>query len=182
METTPTDKPPSTASESEEETSHDKLFRTAFELFLRDLVEIVRPQLAATLDLDHARILPAKLFTDFRKQGLREPDVVAEVRTLDGEENLLVVHVDVEGRFRKAMDERMMEYGLHLVLKRKKPVISIAVFLSGGKKSIEVREVVWEGGRWVTLRFYYLAFCFIPCYSIYRTSRQVAVIFRLIIL
>ncbi len=155
-----TEKPEPTSSPSEkpEETSADKLFKTAFGLFLRNLVELVRPKLAARLDLDHADLQATELYADFRKQGLREPDVVAKVKTLDGEDRLVVVHVDVEGRFGQAMDERMMEYGLHLVLKEKKPVVSIAVFLSGGKQSLEVREVVWQGEKWVTLRFYYLAF------------------------
>jgi hypothetical protein len=98
------------ATETDEETSADKLFKTAFELFLRNLVELVRPEVAARLDFDHARILSPKLFADFRKQGLREPDLVAEAETVDGESELVVVHVDVEGAFRNVMDQRMMEY------------------------------------------------------------------------
>lgn len=146
------------AAEADETTSADKLFRTAFELFLRNLVELVRPEVAARLDLDHARILSPKLFADFRKQGLREPDLVAEAETVEGESQLVVVHVDIEGAFRQVMDERMLEYGLHLVLKTKKPVVSIAVFLTGGPKGIEVRKVKVEAAGWISLRFFYLAF------------------------
>jgi hypothetical protein len=154
----PRQEPTPPAGGSEEETSADKLFKTAFELFLRNLVELVRPEVAARLDLDHARILSPKLFADFRKQGLREPDLVAEAETVDGESELVVVHVDVEGAFRLIMDERMMEYAMHLVLKTGKPVVSIAVFLTGGPKGIEVREVTKEAAGWTTFRFFYLAF------------------------
>jgi hypothetical protein len=38
------------------------------------------------------------------------------------------------------MDDRMLEYGLHLVLKTKKPIVSIAVFLTGGPKGIQIRR------------------------------------------
>jgi hypothetical protein len=157
------DPTPPTAQDGED-VSADKLFRTAAEMFLGNLVELVRPELAATLDFDQAKIAPPKAYTDFRKQGLREPDVVAEVPTLTGKQQLLVVHVDIEDKFGKIMDQRMLEYGLHLILKTKKPVISIAIFLKGGKTSIELREVVWEDEeqRWVTLRFYYVAFCLKP--------------------
>ena len=146
------------ATDMDEETSADKLFKTAFELFLRNLVELVRPEVAARLDLDHARILSPKLFADFRKQGLREPDLVAEAETVGGESELVVVHVDVEGSFRNVMDQRMMEYAMHLVLKTGKPVVSIAVFLTGGPKGIKVREVRKEAAGWTSFRFFYLAF------------------------
>jgi hypothetical protein len=150
--------PTPAAAETDEETSADKLFKTAFELFLRNLVELVRPEIAARLDLDHARILSPKLFADFRKQGLREPDLVAEAETVDGESELVVVHVDVEGAFREVMGHRMMEYAMHLEIKTGKPVVSIAVFLTGGPKGIEVREVKREAAGWTSFRFFYLAF------------------------
>lgn len=144
--------------EAEEGTSADKLFKTAFELFLRNLVELVRPEVAARLDLDHARMLSPKLFADFRKQGLREPDLVAEAKTVDGDTQLVVVHVDVEGAFRNVIDDRMREYAMHLELKTRRPVVSIAVFLTGGPKGIEVREVTREAAGWISFRFFYLAF------------------------
>ncbi|HEX9732360.1 MAG TPA: hypothetical protein VGG06_10275 [Thermoanaerobaculia bacterium] len=44
------------------------------------------------------------------------------------------------------------------MLKTKKPVVSIAVFLTGGPKGIEVREVKIGAAGWTSLRFFYLAF------------------------
>ncbi len=152
-----------TSSPNEEKASADKLFKTAFALFLGNLVELVRPRLAARLDLDHARFLAPEQLPDFRKAGHVLPDLVAETQTLSGEPQVVVVHVEAEGRFGKAMDDRMAEYGLHLFLSTKKTVVSIAVFLSGGKAGVTVREVVAEvdeedGGTWQALRFRYLAF------------------------
>ena len=40
---------------AEKQVSHDKLFKTVFRYFLKDLVELVHPELAALLDLRHPR-------------------------------------------------------------------------------------------------------------------------------
>jgi hypothetical protein len=147
--------------------SADKLFKTAFELFFGDLLEIVRPKLAAELDLESVRFLPPEQLPDFKKAGHLLPDLVAEVpmRAEAGEETrYVIVHIDTEGRFTSAMDKRMAQYGLHLHLATEKTVVSICVFLKGGDADVTVREVkatvnatsgeeVWEANR-----FRYLAF------------------------
>ena len=81
-----------------EETSADKLWKTVFRMFLKDLVEIARPRLAAELDLTHPRFLPPEHFKDFRKYGHVEPDLVAETLTKDENPEPVLVHVDIEGR------------------------------------------------------------------------------------
>lgn len=147
----------------------DKLFKTAFELFLGDLIDIVQPRLAAVLELDKARFLAPEQLPDFEKAGHRTPDLVAEVpmrpdpKGISRDPQFVVVHIDTEARFSQKMDGRMSDYGLHILLESKKPVVSICVFLSGGDANVTVREVkagvewneeiVWEANR-----FRYLAF------------------------
>ncbi len=143
---------------TEERTSHDKLFKTLFKTFLSDLVEIVDPELATTLDLDHPTFLSEDLFADFRKEGHRVPDLVAEATTRDGEPRIVLVHVEIEGEFGQAIDRRMQRYSMHLTLTRNKPVISIAVFLKGGTAGIEIRKVLTTIGSFEVWRFRYLAF------------------------
>lgn len=139
--------------------SHDKVFKTVFRYFLKDLVELVHPELAATLDLDHPKFLDKDLFVDFRKAGHREPDLVAEASTWEGEPRLVLVHLDVEGNFRReAIDHRMPRYSMHLALTSDKPVISVAVFLHGGQAGAEVRKVAQRVGPFEIWRFRYLAF------------------------
>jgi hypothetical protein len=147
--------------------SADKLFKIAFSFFLGDLVEIVRPRLAARLDLAQARFLPPEQLPDFKKAGHVIPDVVAEVPTLKGESRFVVVHIDTEDSFKSKMDDRMLEYGLHLYLSTKKTVVSICVFLKGGEADVTVREVnvcVEEDDgedsedNWESIRFRYLSF------------------------
>ena len=77
--------------------SHDKLFKTVFKEFLKDLVELVHPELAARLDLD-------------------------QIRFVDN------------------------------------PVISLVVFLHGGKPGLEIREVKRRVGPFEPTCYRYLAF------------------------
>lgn len=141
------------------ETSHDKLFKNAFRTFFRDLIELLHPELAETLDLDHATFLPPELFADFRKAGHVEPDLVAEVGARDGNSRLVTLHVEIEHSFAQEMDERVWLYNLHLRIDRKKPVISYVVFLKGGPAGIEVREYTESVGTFEVHRFHFLAFC-----------------------
>ena len=140
------------------ETSHDKLFKTVFKTFLGDLIELVSPELAATLDLDHFQYLSEDLFADFRKEGHTTPDLVAEATTHGGESQIVLVHVEIEGEFGQAIDQRMPRYSMHLTLRENKPVVSIAVFLKGGKDGVEVREILTHAGPFEVWRFRYLAF------------------------
>ncbi len=140
-----------------EDISQDKLLKTAFELFFRDLVELVVPELAATWNLETIKLGSDKLFTDLRKRGHVVPDLIAEVATLGGSQ-IVVVHVEIEGTFRKAFDLRMWCYYMHLRLQTKKSIVPIVVFLHGGPAGIEWREVVdWVDSIEIA-RFRYLAF------------------------
>ena len=58
---------------AEKETSHDKLFKTVFKTFLGDLLELVRPELAAALDLTDLQYLSEDLFVDFQKRATVRP-------------------------------------------------------------------------------------------------------------
>ena len=140
------------------ETSHDKLFKTVFRTFFGDLIELIHPELATTLDLDHIQYLSEDLFADFRKEGHNTPDLVAEATTRNGESQIVLVHVEVEGEFGQAIDQRMPRYSMHLALRENKPVVSIAVFLKGGRAGVEVRQVLTHVGPFEVWRFRYLAF------------------------
>lgn len=154
-------KPESAASQPgkvDDRHSHDKLFRTVFALFLKDLIELVHPELAALVDLDHPRFVGEKLFADFRHAGHVRPDLVAEAATREDEPRLVLVHVEAEGEFRSTIDARTERYGFHLILKSGRTVLTIVVFLTGGPRGVEIREVQRKIGAFETSRFRYLAF------------------------
>jgi hypothetical protein len=149
----------SSAGDGNGSTSHDKLFKNAFRRFFRDLIELVHPELAEGLDLDHPRFLPPEVFADFRKAGHLEPDLVAEVAASEAGSRLVTLHVEIENRFTQEMDERVWLYNLHLRIDRKKPVLSYVVYLKGGTASLEVHELVESVGSFEVHRFHFVAFC-----------------------
>ena len=63
---------------------------------------------------------------------MRTADVVAELRTSDGVDKLVLVHIEVELNWGSDFGERMYEYYTLLRQRYRKPIIPIAVFLHGG--------------------------------------------------
>ncbi|MCP4656745.1 MAG: hypothetical protein GY856_15135, partial [bacterium] len=129
--------------ETRQKTAHDETFKTAFREFFADLIELVDSELAATLDLAHAKIQEEDPFADFPGGQVGRADLVAETPAREGEHEMVMVHVEVSGKFLDVMDRRMRRYGLHIELKHDKPVVPIAVFLTGGRRG-------WSCARWST--------------------------------
>ena len=87
----------------------------------------------------------------------------AETATRSGDPRLILVHVEVEGRFRSAHDQKILRYYMHLRLKYSRPVISICVNLKGSPVGVKVRQVVEKVGAMEVCRFSYLAFGLSRC-------------------
>ena len=150
--------PTEVANRARERISHDQIFKTLFSQFLADLVELLDPDLAAALDLRAPRFLRGETFTDEPQGDRVEADLVAETLTRGGEPRLVLVHLETEGKFRRVIDRRTWRYFMHLKLKYDQPVISIVVFLSGGKAGVHRREVVEAIGAFEVSRFGYFGF------------------------
>jgi len=108
------------------QTSHDKIFKTLFRTFLKDLIELVHPGLASVLDLDHPKFLEQETLTELPEGERSLADLVAEVSARVAEALMVLIHVEVEGKFRKLIDERMWRYSLQFGLKHRCSVITNA--------------------------------------------------------
>jgi len=137
---------------------HDQIFKTAFQLFLRDLLELLDPRLAASLDLEKPRFLEQEGFSELAGGRRSEVDLVAETQELGGTSRLVLVHVEVEGQFRESMEERLERYSMILRLKYRRPVVTVVVFLKGGQGGVTLHEVTQEVGKLEISVFRYLAF------------------------
>ena len=142
---------------TDEEVSHDKLFGKAIPLFLKSWIELLHPDIAPNLDLDHVEFLTEKLFADLRKEGHIVPDMVARTSTRSGEPSLVLLHHENERRFTKEIDERMEGYIMMLTAKYHCAVISSVVFLSGGEAGLVRRELIREVDGWECSRVAYLS-------------------------
>jgi hypothetical protein len=144
-------------------TEHDQIFKTTFSYFLGDLIELVSPELADMLDLRNPKFIEKEAFTDIPRGKRRECDLVAEIATKSGDPRLILVHVEIEGKFLSANDLKMLRYYMHLRLKYNRPVISICVNLKGSPVGVQVRQVVEKVGAMEVCRFSYIAFGLSRC-------------------
>ncbi len=111
---------------------HDQVFKELLQNLFREFVELFLPHAAVHLDFDRVRFLDKELFTDLPEGSVREPDLVAEVHTLDGEPELILVHVEVQAQRERDFAYRMFEYYALLRLRYKVPVAPTVLYLVPG--------------------------------------------------
>lgn len=139
-------------------TDHDQLFKHLFQEFFGDLLRIVTPEVAAKLRIEDPEFLESELFTSFPEGKRRYLDLVARVRSFEGEPEVVLVHVEVERQARQAMGRRLLDYALQLWLEHHDPVVPIVVYLRGGKPDVTREEVRLDVFGHSFLTFSYLAF------------------------
>lgn len=121
---------------------HDQLFKTLLRRFFGDFVRIVLPDAAKRLRLEAPRFLEKELFTDLVDGRQRRLDLVAQVESVDGEPEIILVHLEIEARARPGvMDQRMWRYAMQLRLRHGAPVLPIVLYLRGGPPGVSERRV-----------------------------------------
>ena len=110
----------------------DQLFKELLRAFFREFLELFYPEVAARLDFARTTFLDKETFTDLPEGSRREMDLVAQVYTLDGEPEIILVHVEVQTQRRGEFPYRMWEYYALLRLRHKMPVFPVVVYLAPG--------------------------------------------------
>ncbi len=137
--------------------THDQLFKELFRLFFREFLELFFPAVAAKIDFASVRFLEQEIFADFPGGEARRADTVVEVRTVSGDPEIVVFHVETEVWRRSSFRSRMFAY-YHLLTDRlKKPVYPIAVYLSRGTGGIVTETYERELFDLAVLTFRYKA-------------------------
>lgn len=110
-------------------TLHDRLFKELLYRFLPDFLGIFFPAEAERLNFATLRFLDKQLILNFSGQELRITDLVAEVETWEGAAETVILHVEIEGRDKYSLPQRMTEYYVLLRIFRQKPVLPLALVL-----------------------------------------------------
>ncbi len=113
-------------------TLHDRLFKEFLHRFLPDFLWIFFPAEAERLNFATLRFLDKELIINFAGQELRITDLVAEVETWDGVPEAIILHVEIEGRDKQTLPQRMSEYYVLLRIFRQKLVLPLALVLLPG--------------------------------------------------
>ena len=112
---------------------HDQLFKALLQGHFREFLELFFREVADRLDFRTLRFLDKELFVDVPDGGTRVADIVAEIKNLDGEPEVVLVHIEVQARSEREFARRMFEYYALLRLRRRRPVFPIVLYLQGGK-------------------------------------------------
>ena len=111
---------------------HDQLFKAVLQNCFDDFLKLFYPDVAERLDFETLRFLEKELFTDFPEGSRREADIVAEVKTHDGDPEIVLVHVEVQARTRGDFARRMFQYYATLWLRHSIPIFPIVIYVRGG--------------------------------------------------
>lgn len=139
--------------------SHDKFFKSVFKVFLKDLVEMVHPQIAALLDLDRVTFNTETLFSHHGQGDHASPDLVGSAPLKeDPGEGVVLVHLEIEAEHRASMEKRMWRYFSLLNSHHDTEVFAIVIFLSGGPSGVQRRRYRMKIGEVEIIRYTYWAF------------------------
>jgi len=139
-------------------TSHDRLFKSLFQAFFRDLLLLVDPNLAAQLAPGMVvEFLDKELLPEFPDGEHRVVDLLAAIPEASGGRALLV-HVEIEHTSRKRIGRRLWNYWLQLRLRHPEPLVSLVVFLCGGPPGAAWGVHSEEMAGQEVVRFRYLSF------------------------
>lgn len=136
----------------------DRGFKELFEAFLGDLLSLMVPQFAPHLDADRAELIRDEFFIDALEAKRRQVDLLAKVPTDRGDEEMVLIHVEVEGQARYEMSRRMWQYAMLIRSRHPEPLIPLVVYLRGGKPGIhkDIHTEIVMGEEMV--RFHYFSF------------------------
>ena len=127
---------------------HDQIFKEFLRAFLKDFLELFFPKVEARLDFGDLRFLDTESFTSFPEGSSRAADIVAEVRRRNRARKILLVHVEVQAERRRTFRKRMFEYFTLLWMRHRVSIFPLAVYLRGGRSSLdEERFVIRLFGR-----------------------------------
>jgi hypothetical protein len=123
---------------------HDQLFKDLIRTFPGDFLRLVAPEVASRLDLANLELQPTEGFLDLPRGAARRLDLVARAGSRSGPEEPVLLHVEVELRFRSAVPTRLWRYNRLLHLRHDLPVHTFVLYLKGGPPgvhTVEHREV-----------------------------------------
>jgi hypothetical protein len=119
---------------------HDSIFKTLLSRFFTDLLRLVVPTLAGSLDLTSLDFPNKELLTAGGSR--REPDLLAEVSFLGDGAPVFFIHVEVEARAKAGMGRRLWRYHNQIQASRDHDVLSVVIYLKRGGAGVQVQRLV----------------------------------------
>jgi hypothetical protein len=141
---------------------HDSIFKALLRSFFADLLWLVVPNLARSLDLAHPVFLDKEFFTAGGRR--RELDLLARVSLLGDGGHAFLIHVEVEARATAGMGRRLWRYHNKVQDFHDCQVLPIVLYLERGKAGVQVQGLTDDLlGPHLGENFRYVAFGLAGC-------------------
>ena len=132
---------------------HDQLWKDLIRTFPVDFLRLVDDDLAERLELSSLRLEPVEEFLDQPTGAERRMDLVGSAKTLEGGD--ILVHVEIELRYRAPVPSRLFLYNRLLGLRRRLPVHTVVLYLRGGPVGPQISRFAEAScGREIGVFFY----------------------------
>lgn len=118
---------------------HDSIFKKLLCEFFPDLLRLVVPEVATGLDLERPVLLDKEFFTIEGRR--RELDLLARFSATKGDDETLLVHVEVEARARREMERRLWRYRNKILSVHDSLILSVVMYLTRGLKGVQIRTL-----------------------------------------
>ena len=130
------------------QSDHDSPWKEALDRFFPEFLALLFPAIHAEIDWSAPyRSLDSELqqITGDADSGRRYADKLLDVRTRDGHETWVLVHVEVQGDAQAVFPQRMFQYNDRIRDRYDRSVVSLAVLSDGNRP---FRPVSYADGRW----------------------------------
>ncbi|HSH03590.1 MAG TPA: hypothetical protein VLL52_13805, partial [Anaerolineae bacterium] len=135
---------------------HDALFKELLRRFLPEVMGLFLPEEAALLRWETMTFIDKEVVTNLPESLKRIADVVAEVERVDGQPEVILLHVEVEASRKTEMPARMFEYYALLRLLKERLVLPVVMMLMPvGEGAIRLQRYREEIGGQVYMELAY---------------------------
>ena len=136
---------------------YDSLFKQLLRTFFQSFMKLFFPDVEQRVQWGSIEFLDTEEHsqTGEGQSFHRNADLVVKVRTVGGEEELVLIHVEIEHPWRENFRDRMFEYFTLIRLRHKLPIFPIAVCPERGSKPFEIESYTEELFGYELLNFNY---------------------------
>jgi len=143
--------------ENESQIDHDAMFKELLHHLMEFFLRLFFPNEASYLDFSSLTFLEQEQFTDFPSGKHRYIDTLAEIKTLHGMFEKILVHVEFQSKRESGFPQRMFRYFSQLRLRRDTPIWPIVLYMPKGLGVLgfeEYNETLF-GEKFLPFRYWY---------------------------
>jgi len=107
----------------------DQLTKRLVELFFKDFLDFFCPDLAKIVDFNSVDFPNKELYSGIIEGEKTISDVLAKVNLLDGQEQYILIHLEIQSSRDVDIPRRMFRYFCNIWMKHEKPVYAFALFI-----------------------------------------------------